>query len=154
MAITIATDKIAIQAILSDDPYIKEYLGFSPKEFYRVRATNELLGLTDKNQQLKQQIFIYNVTPEATINPLIKGIVYEIDVSVPYSKNGTADLAMEQIVALLDGTEIANVHQLELLDPPMVLSSETSLYQVGVRFICYVSRITKPKCYSKNEKGR
>lgn len=150
MAITIATDKIAIQSVLSTDPYLKDYLGFSPKEFYRVRATNELLGLTDKNQQLKQQIFIYNVTPENTINELIKGIVYEIDVSVPYAKNGTADLAMDQIVGLLDGLEIATVHKLELLDPPMVLSSETSLYQVGVRFICFVSKITRPKCYSKS----
>lgn len=149
MAITIATDKIAIQSVLSTDSYLKDYLGFSPKEFYRVRATNELLGLTDKNQQLKQQIFIYNVTPEPTINDLIKGIVYEIDVSVPYAKNGTADLAMDQIVGLLDGLEIATVHKLELLDPPMVLSSETSLYQIGVRFICYISKITRPKCYSK-----
>lgn len=153
MAITIATDKIAIQSILSTDSYLKDYLGFSPNEFYRVRATDEILGLTDKNQQLKQQIFIYNVTPEPTINDLIKGIVYEIDVSVPYAKNGTADLAMEQIMALLDGLEISNVHKLELLDPPMVLSSETSLYQIGVRFICYVSKITQKKCYNI-EKGR
>lgn len=152
MAITIATDKIAIQSILSTDPYIKEYLGFSPKEFYRVRATDEILGITDNKSQLKQQIFIYNVTPEDTINPLIKGIVYEIDVSVPYAKNGTADLAMEQIMALLDGFEIANVHQLELLDPPMVLESDTALYQVGVRFIVYVSKITHKKCYNA-EKG-
>lgn len=151
MAITIATDKIAIQSVLTTDPYLKDYLGFQPGDYFRVRATDEILGLTDQNKQLKQQIFIYNVTPEDTVNPLIKGIVYEIDVSVPYAKNGTADQAIEQIMALLDGLEIANVHQLELLDPPMVLSSDTALYQVGVRFICYVSKITHKKCYNSNK---
>lgn len=150
MAITIQNDKIAIQSVLTVDPYMKEYLRFEPNEYYRVRATDEILGITDNKSQLKQQIFIYNVTPEDTVNPLIKGIVYEIDVSVPYAKSGTADLAVEQIMALLDGLEISNVHRLELLDPPMVLSSDTSLYQVGVRFICYVSKITQKKTYAKN----
>lgn len=149
MAITIQNDKIAIQSVLTIDPYMKEYLGFDPGEYYRVRATDEILGITENNSQLKQQIFIYNVTPEDTVNPLIKGIVYEIDVSVPYAKSGTADLAVEQIMALLDGLEISNVHKLELLDPPMVLSSDTALYQIGVRFICYVSKITPKKCYVK-----
>ncbi len=149
MAITIQNDKIAIQAVLTVDPYMKDYLNFSPDEYYRVRATNEILGITDNKSQLKQQIFIYNVTPEDTINDLIRGIVYEIDVSVPYAKSGTADLAIEQIMALLDGLEISKTHQLELLDPPMVLSSDTALYQIGVRFICYVSKITQKKCYVK-----
>lgn len=153
MAITIQNDKIAIQAVLSTDPYIRDYLNFDPNEYYRVRATDEILGLTDSSSSLKQQIFIYNVTPEDTVNPLIKGIVYEIDVSVPYGMDGTADQAIEQIVALLDGLEISNVHQLELLDPPMTLSSDTALYQVGVRFIMYVSKITHKKCYNANKKG-
>lgn len=152
MAITIATDKIAIQSVLQTDPYLKEYLGFQSSEYYKVRATDEILGLTDNKNQLKQQIFIYNITPEDTINPLIKGIIYEIDVSVPYAKSGTADLAIEQIMALLDGLEIANVHELELLDPPMVLSSDTALYQIGVRFICYVSKITQKNFYVKEER--
>lgn len=142
MAITIATDKIAIQSILTDDPYLIEYLQFSPDEFYRVRATDDILDEKDK-----QQIFIYNVSPEGTINPLIYGIVYEIDVSVPFNLNGTADLAIEQIMALLNGVEISNTHKLELSEAPTVLSSDNSLYQVGVRFVCYETTGNKPKIY-------
>lgn len=142
MAITIATDKIAIQSILTDDTYLTEYLEFSPDEIYRVRATDDILD--EKN---KQQIFIYNVSPERTINPLIYGIVYEVDVSVPFALNGTADLAIEQIIALLDGVEISNTHKLEITEPPTVLSSDTSLYQVGVRFVCYETKYNKIKTY-------
>lgn len=140
MAITIATDKIAIQSILTDDPYLMEYLEFSPDEIYRVKATDDILD--EKN---KQQIFIYNVSPEGTINPLIYGIVYEVDVSVPFAMNGTADLAIEQIIALLDGVEIATTHKLEIAEPPTVLSSDTALYQVGVRFVCYETKYNKIK---------
>lgn len=144
MPITIATDKLAIQSVLSMDNYLTEYLGFPSDEIYGVRATDDIL---DDNQ--KKQIFVYNVTPEATINPIIHGIIYEIDVSVPVSLNVDADLAMDQILALLDGLEIANTHKLELIDPPMVLSSETSLYQVGIRFVCYEAKYNKPKTFRK-----
>lgn len=142
MAITIATDKIAIQSILTNDSYLTEYLGFSADEIYRVRMTDDIL---DDNK--KQQIFIYNVTPQATVNPIIYGIVYEIDVSVPFALNGTADLAIEQIMALLNGAEISNTHRLEIDEPPMVLSSETSLYQVGIRVVCYATTYNNIKKY-------
>lgn len=141
MATNIAQDKIAIQAILSTDEYITEYLEFNPKEIYRVQATDELLG-QDKN---KQQIFIYNTYPEPTINPVIWGIVYEIDVSVPWTKNGTADLAIDQIIALLHNKDISESSKLEMIDPPTILSSETSLYQVGVRFVTYKTLYNKVK---------
>lgn len=140
MPITIATDKLAIQSILSMDSYLTEYLGFPSDEIYGVRATDDIL---DDNQ--KKQIFVYNVIPEATINPIIYGMVYEIDVSVPYALNVDADLAMDQILALLDGVEISNTHKLELLNPPMVLSSETALYQVGIRFVCYEAKYNRIK---------
>lgn len=151
MAITPWSDKIAIQSILTMDPYITEYLEFSPDEIYTVKETDELLGLTDKGQGLKQQIFIFNVSSEQTINPFIYGVEYQIDVSVPWTSQGTADLAIEQILSLLDGTEISSTHQLEAISMPVALPSETSLYQVGCRFVCYVSKITQPKRYIKNE---
>lgn len=155
MAVTPLNDKIVIQALLTTDSYLIDYLEFSPDEIYRVKATDEILGTHDSKNRgsdgLKQQIFIYNAYPEATINPVIHGIVYEIDVSVPFAKSGTADLAMEQIIAILDGKEIANTHELEILDMPVVLSSETSLYQVGCRFVCYVSKYNKKKIYVKEE---
>lgn len=143
MAVTIATDKIAIQSILSADPYLIDYLEFDPHEIYRVKATDDILK--DGNEQ---QIFIFNADPERTINPLIHRIVYEIDVSVPWAKNGTADLAIEQIMALLDGKEISCTHRLEILDMPTALPSETSLYQVGIRFACYETIFTKVKTYT------
>lgn len=143
MAVTPNKDKTLIKAVLDTDPFLIDYLGFDPKEIYTVKATDELLGLADNKNQLKQQIFIYNATPENTINPLIRGIVYEIDVSVPVNKSGTGDSAIEQILALLDDREICHLHKLEVLDMPTVLSSENSLYQIGIRFICYVSKFTK-----------
>lgn len=140
MAITVQSDKIAIQAILSTDPYLTEYLGFDPKEVYKVKANDNLLQ--DKK---KKQIFVYNTYPEPTINPVIWGVVYEVDVSVPVDNNGTADLAIEQIIALLHGTELTNGVKLEIIDMPTVLSSETSIYQVGVRFVSYETIFNKPK---------
>lgn len=139
MAITIQSDKIAIASILSTDPYITEYLGFDPKEIYRVRANDKLL------KEGTKQIFIYNTYPEPTINPIIWGVVYEIMISVPWENNGTADLAIEQIIALLHNANISNTVKLEMIDPPAILSSETSLYQIGVRFISYQSVYNKPK---------
>lgn len=140
MAITVQSDKIAIQAILSTDPYLTEYLGFEPREIYKVRANDNLL-----QDNKKKQIFIYNTYPETTINPVIYGIVYEIVCSVPWENNGTADLAIEQIIALLHNTELSNNVKLEIIDMPTVLSSETSLYQVGVRFVSYETIYNKPK---------
>lgn len=139
MAITIQSDKIAIASILSTDPYITEYLGFDPKEIYRVRANDKLL------KEGTKQIFIYNTYPEPTINPIIWGVVYEVVISVPWENNGTADLAIEQIIALLHGANLSNTVKLEMIDPPAILSSETSLYQIGVRFISYQSVYNKPK---------
>lgn len=147
MAVTPWSDKIAIQAILTVDPYIKDYLNFSPDEIYTVKATDELLGIGEKEFYPKRQIFIYNVTSEPTYNPIMHGIVYQVDVSTSWREQGTADLAMEQIMALLDGKEISNTHKLEILDMPVVLASETSLYQIGVRFVCYISKFTKKKHY-------
>lgn len=155
MSVTPMEDKTAIQALLTVDPYLIEYLNFNPKEIYKVKATDDLLGKHDAKskttRELKQQIFIFNASPETTINPVIHGIVYEIDVSVPWSRSGTADLAMEQIIALLDGKELINAHELEILDMPVVLPSETSLYQIGCRFVCYVSKYNKKKIYVKPE---
>lgn len=144
MAVTPWSDKYAIQAILRTDPYLTEELGFDPKEMYLVRATDDLLfgdGI-DKNK-LKKQIFIYNTQPESTINPLIHGIVYEVDVSAPTDNNGTVDLAIEQILALLRWVEVSNTHRLEILETPTILSSENSLYQVGVRFVIYETIINQ-----------
>lgn len=153
MAISVWKEKRAIKAILDTDPYLIEYLGFDPNDIYTVRSTDELLGLTNQRNKLRPQIFIYNAQPEATVNPLIYGIVYEVDVSVSNSDSGTADLAMDQIVALLDRREILNTSQLELLDPPTVLSSETSLYQIGVRFVTYVSKINQIQTYTKQNES-
>lgn len=147
MSILPWSDKIAIQSILTVDPYIKDELQFSPNEIYTVKATDELLGVNENKKDFKpkQQIFIYNASSEPTYNPLVYGVVYEVDVSTSWQLQGTADLAMEQIIALLDGREISKTHKLEILDMPVVLASETSLYQVGVRFVTYVSKITKPR---------
>lgn len=145
LAVTIQSDKIAIVAILSTDDYITEYLKFDPMEIYKVKANDNLL------REDVFQIFVYNTYPEPTINPAIYGVVYEVDVSVPWKNSGTADLAIEQIIALLHDTELTNGVKLEIIDMPTVLSSETSLYQVGVRFVSYQSIYNKPKVKPKIE---
>lgn len=150
MAITVMTDKRLIKAILDTDPWLVEGLEFKPLEIYTVQATDELLGLNNNQNQLKKQIFIFNADPERTINDLMQGVVYEVDVSVPWRLSGDADKAIEQIMALLDEREIRKLHTLELLDPPRVLPSATPLYQVGVRFVCYVSKFNKIKTFTKN----
>lgn len=130
--------------MLIDDPYITEFLGFSPSEIYTVRATDDLLfGDGNDKNKIKKQIFIYNVQPEPTINPLIYGIVYEVDVSASTNSSGTVDLAIEQILALLPGKEPSYTHRIEILEPPTILSSENSLYQVGVRFVIYETIINQ-----------
>lgn len=145
MAITISKDKIAIQSILQVDPFLIDDLRFDPMEIYRVKSTDDILSPN------KQQIFIYNAAPEPTVNPIIYGIVYEIDVSVPVARDGTADEAIEQIIALLHNRELSHTHRLEILDPPTVLASETSLYQIGVRFVCYETTYNKIK---ESKKGQ
>lgn len=139
MAITPASDKFAIFSILANDKYLTEYLEFEPSEIYRTRATSKIVD------EAKQQIFIYNASPEPTVNPLIYGSVYEIVVSTPVEKVGSADLAIEQILALLHNNEISNTHKLEIIDPPTELSSDSSLYQIGVRFVVYSSIYNKVK---------
>lgn len=151
MAVSVWKDKRTIKAILDTDPYLIDYLGFVPNDIYTVRATDELLGFADQRNKIRPQIFIFNTEPEITRNPLVKGLVYEVDVSVSNMESGTADLAIEQILALLDMRELSNNHMLEILDFPTVLSSETSLYQIGARFVTYVSKINKIQTYVKNE---
>lgn len=145
MSVTPWSDKIAIQSILTVDPYIKDYLGFSPNEIYTVKATDELLGLNERDFTPKRQIFIYNEGSEPTVNPVMIGVIYQIDVSTSWREQGTADLAIQQIQSLLDRREISKTHKLELLTSPVTLPSDTSLYQTGIRVICYVSKVTHPK---------
>lgn len=153
MAISISKDKRTIKAVLDTDPYLIDYLGFAPKDIYTVRATDELLGFTDQRNKIRPQIFIYNVDPERTRNGLEVGLVYQVDVSVSNMESGTADLAIDQIQALLDGRELSVNHMLQLQEGPTTLSSETSLYQVGMRFVTYVSKINQIQTYVKPDES-
>lgn len=153
MAVSVWKDKRAIKAILDTDPYLIDFLGFNPNDIYTVRATDGLLGLTDNRNVIRPQIFIFNTEPERTVNPLVHGLVYEVDVSGSNQDSGTTDLAIEQIIALLDGRELSNNHILEILDSPTELSSETSLYQIGARFVTYVSKINHIKTYTKQNES-
>jgi len=46
------------------------------------------------------------------------------------------DNGSDQLIALLHN-RVLGKHRLELLDPPMALSSVNSLYQVATRFMAY-----------------
>lgn len=128
MPITVNHDKMAIYKIISEDPYILS-LGFTPEHIYRWRNSWDLM--TDDNKQ----IFIFNMQPENTRSPIQKNLIYQIDINVPFADYNKADLASEQIMALLHEREIGdNFHVLELYSAPMVLTAPPNFYTIGIRF--------------------
>lgn len=130
MAITPYKDKQTIKSILAADPLMVT-LGFSAAQMFEFKNSDATVDPT------KVQIFIYNVQPEKTGNDFSHGIVYEVLMSASNAKHGSIDNAADQIVALLRDKVVGGKHRLELLDPPMALSSLNALYQVATRFMAY-----------------
>ncbi len=138
MPVTLNNDKISIFKIISEDNYIRN-LGFLPKDILRTKNT------TEKIDAEKQQIFIYNISPEKTASPIISNLVYQIDVSTPLGKYNNADLCVEQLIALLDGAHLGSMHILRLLEAPQALASPASNYCVGLRFVSSETKFNKIK---------
>lgn len=139
MPITLNDDKMEIFKIISEDPYIKS-LGFTADKIYRFRNSWDLV--TDETKQ----IFIFNMQPENTRSAIFKKLVYQIDITVPFAEYNKADLASEQIMALLDGRQITDTfHTLRLYSPPMVLTAPSNFYSIGIRFGCAETVFNKIK---------
>ena len=124
MPITPAKDKASIKSILNADPLMTT-LGFTAAQTFTYKNSDAVID------PKKQQIFIYPVPGEKTGNDFSHGVVYEILLSA-----ANVDNASDQLIALLHNRVIGK-HRLQLLYPPMALSSVNSLYQVATRFMAY-----------------
>lgn len=129
MPITPAKDKDLIKSILNADPLMVT-LGFSAAQTFKYKNSDATIDPT------KVQIFIYNVQPEKTGNDFSHGVVYEVLLSASNAKQGSVDNGSDQLIALLHNRVIGK-HRLQLLYPPMALSSVNSLYQLATRFMAY-----------------
>ncbi len=131
MAITIYEDKKTIKAILDTDEYIQR-AGFKPEMIKTTKAGTEILN--DTNAML--QIFISNGTPENLGSEIAKGIVYEISVVGKRANASRIENVVSQIIALLHNKDIGRSHILYLLDPPLEMESNNSVYNVRLTFLC------------------
>ena len=131
--ITPNEDKQAIKAILDTDPYIINKAQFNPVNIKTTKYGTDVLN----NSSSDFQIFIYLGNPE---NPNVynqKGIVFNIAVVGRRERSVVVDSVSSQVIALLVEAEIGHGHILHLLDPPMELESDPSIYIVETAFICY-----------------
>lgn len=138
--ITPNEDKQAIKAILDTDAYIQR-AGFVAEKIKTTKYGTDTLN----NSGSDFQIFIYLGTPE---NPNIynqKGIVFNIAVTGKRSRSTVVDSVVSQVIALLVEAEIGRGHILHLLDPPLELDSDPSIYIVETAFICYETIYNKIK---------
>ena len=139
MPITINDDTMSIRNLLISDSYITKKLLFKPENIKRVKNSSEELT------SINREIFIYSVTMENTINPIVKGVVYQIDFFVSAKDAPIANDALEQTIALLQDNYLKNNHRFDLIESGMVLSSPNTHYCVGIRFISYETIFNKIK---------
>lgn len=138
--ITPNEDKAAIKAILDTDTYIQR-AGFTPENIKTTKYGTDTLN--SNTQDFK--IFISMGTPENPNNWLQKGIVFNIAVVGKRTRSAVIDSVSSQIIALLSETDIGRSHILYLLDPPIELESDPSIYIVETAFICYETIFNKIK---------
>lgn len=138
--ITPNEDKAAIKAILDTDAYIQR-AGFTPENIKTTKYGTDTLN--SNTQDFK--IFISMGTPENPNNWLQKGIVFNIAVVGKRTRSAVIDSVSSQIIALLSETDIGRSHILYLLDPPIELESDPSIYIVETAFICYETIFNKIK---------
>lgn len=131
--ITPNEDKQAIKAILDTDSFIIVKAQFKPANIKTTKYGTDVLN----NSSSDFQIFIYLGNPE---NPNVynqKGIVFNIAIVGKRERSVVVDTVASQVIALLVEAEIGRGHILHLLDPPMELDSDPSIYIVETAFICY-----------------
>lgn len=140
MPITPYADKRAVIDRIIKDPYILS-LGFTAEETYNAPTTAQ------KIEKGNMQLFVYNApSRENRGNELTLGQVLQVDVSAPISKAGTADLCIEQIIALLDGCDLPGHGPMTVIAPsPTPLQCQSGFYCVAARFLYYTSKINRTK---------
>ena len=137
MPITPQEDKATIRDIILADEYILS-LGFDGMHTYSHKST------ADKLESDNFQIFIYNVNSrENENNNLTIMPVIQIDVSVPENSSYKADLAIQQIIALLNEYEWETHSRMELIAPsPCEQTCQSGFYTVAARFTYCTTTIT------------
>lgn len=147
MPITPRADKQAIINSIIKDPYVL-WLGFNADEIYNAPTTADKIGRGN------MQIFVYNApSRDNASNSLTLGQILQIDVSAPIDSAGTADLCIEQIIALLDGSTLIGHGPLTVIAPsPAPLQCQSGFYCVAARFLYYTSKINQVKSCKKERK--
>lgn len=138
--ITPYEDKVTIKAILDTDSYIQR-AGFKPDNIRTSKYGADTLNVPNDNLR----IFIYNGVPESSGSHNQRGVVYNITVAGKLETASRVDNVSQQIVALLSETNIGRSHILYLLDSPIQLDSDPSLYVVECSFISYETIYNKVK---------
>ena len=132
MAITVMKDKEVIRALLNTNKDI-EIAGFKKENIRTTKASPDILN--SANPEL--QIFISLGQPEYS-NPFgnVKNLTYDISVSGKRNYSNRIDDTANKIIELLNERDIGNGHILYLLDVPLELASNPSVYIVEMSFLC------------------
>lgn len=139
MAVTPFSDRLAVIDIIAADPYISS-LGFKRESVFNTSYTDE------KIESDSFQIFVFNASSNDGQTPIYISPVIEIDISVPQAYSSKAQLAAEQIIALLQDRRLGGHTAMELIAPsPVNLPCQFGFECIGLRFRYNATLFNKPK---------
>lgn len=128
MAVTPFSDRLAVIEIIAADPYISS-LGFKRDSIFNTSYTDERL------KKDSFQIFVFNASSNDGQTPIYISPVIEVDISVPQAYSSRAQLAAEQIIALLQNRQLGGHTAMELIAPsPVNLPCQFGFECIGLRF--------------------
>ncbi len=139
MAVTPFSDRLAVIEIIAADPYISS-LGFKRESIFNTSYTDE------KIESDSFQIFVFNASSNDGQTSIYISPVIEIDISVPQAYSSKAQLAAEQIIALLQDRRLGGHTAMELIAPsPVNLPCQFGFECIGLRFRYNATLFNKPK---------
>lgn len=139
MAVTPFSDRLAVIDIIAADPYISS-LGFKRESIFNTSYTDERL------ERDSFQIFVFNASSNDGQTPIYISPVIEVDISVPQAYSSKAQLAAEQIIALLQDRRLGVHTTMELIAPsPVNLPCQFGFECIGLRFRYNATLFNKPK---------
>ena len=128
MAVTPFSDRLTVIDIIAADPYISS-LGFKRESIFNTSYTDERL------EKDSFQIFVFNASSNDGQTPIYISPVIEVDISVPQAYSSRAQLAAEQIIALLQDRQLGGHTAMELIAPsPVNLPCQFGFECIGLRF--------------------
>ena len=128
MAVTPFSDRLTVIDIIAADPYISS-IGFKRESIFNTSYTDERL------EKDSFQIFVFNASSNDGQTPIYISPVIEVDISVPQAYSSRAQLAAEQIIALLQDRQLGGHTAMELIAPsPVNLPCQFGFECIGLRF--------------------